>query len=268
MRNFKFLVSLFIGIVAMNLQAQDKKVPATTDYPAITFETNTHDFGTIHEKDVVKYTFKFKNTGTAPLLISKIKASCGCTVPSNWSKEPIMPGESSQFTVQFNSRNKPNKQHKRITITCNTKAGREYANITANVIPDPELEKARQERYKKIREQQAARRAAQAKKRAEEAKLKSAKEGALKQKVAPKKTLELNKAKPVKKEADKKVSLDTKTQKSAEKSAKKIEKNAAKAKKLSAKMAKINKQIAKNQAAIKKMKKKLAKLEKKLKKLD
>ncbi len=268
MRNFKFLVSLFIGIMALGLKAQEGDKTAATNVPVITFEKTNHDFGTIHEKDVVKTTFTFKNTGNAPLLITRIKASCGCTIPSNWTKEPILPGEESQFTVQFNSRNKPNKQHKRITITCNTAAGREYVNIQANVIPDPELEKARQERYKKIREQQAARKAAQAKKKAAEANPQINKEVVAKEKqeaAAKKKAVkkEIKEVKTVKKETK----LDDKQKKAAEKEAKIMAKESVKAKKLSVKIAKLNKQIAKNRAANKKMEAKVRKLENKLESL-
>jgi hypothetical protein len=270
MKNLKFLVSLFISVLAFNMQAQEKKEANATEFPVITFDKTDHDFGTIHEKDIVETTFKFKNTGNAPLLITKIKASCGCTIPSNWTKDPILPGEESQFTVKFNSRNKPNKQHKRITLTCNTAAGREYVNIRANVIPDPELEKARQERYKKIREQQALRKAEQAKKleaKKKELALSKEKAAGEAKEIEKKKTLEIAKQKGQEKAEKKEVKLNEKTKEAANKDAKTIEKTAVKAKKINAKMAKLNKQIAKNKAANKKLEARLEKLEKKLKKL-
>ncbi len=149
----KKLFLLLAFAVTVTLQAQDKQKATDEKFPVMTFETKTHDFGTLHEGDVVKYVYKFKNTGDAPLIINKIRASCGCTVPSGWKKEPIMPGESGEFTVQFNTRNKIHKQRKTVTVYCNTKNKMERVTFTADVIPDPKMEKIREERRKKWMEQ-------------------------------------------------------------------------------------------------------------------
>ncbi len=154
----KLFLSL-VAIAAVNLfsQAQNEKVVGTPkESPQITFTNQVHDFGTIQEGDVVETVFEFTNTGNAPLTIQRISASCGCTVPKDWKKEPIMPGEKSSFSVKFNSKNKPNKQNKRITILSNA-PGKNFASIKANVIPDPELEKARKERIAKYKAQRAER---------------------------------------------------------------------------------------------------------------
>ncbi|MDH5597975.1 MAG: DUF1573 domain-containing protein [Cyclobacteriaceae bacterium] len=87
--------------------------------PAFQFETTEHDFGTINQGDVVEYTFKFTNTGEAPLIIQSAVGSCGCTVPS-WPKEPIPVGGSSEVTAKFDSKGKAGTQNKTITITANT----------------------------------------------------------------------------------------------------------------------------------------------------
>ena len=134
------------------------------DAPVIEFGELVHDFGDINEGDKVETTFKFKNTGKSPLVITRIKGSCGCTVPSNWKREPIMPGEESEFTVSFNSKNKPNKQQKTVTLTCNTNKGREIVRIKANVKPDPAQEKIRAERLAKRKKQQEERKKQLAKK--------------------------------------------------------------------------------------------------------
>ena len=70
------------------------------------------------------------------MVVTDIKSSCGCTVPQGWSKEPLMPGESSQFTVKFNGKG-ANKVSKTITLTTNTESGREQVRISAFVKPDP-----------------------------------------------------------------------------------------------------------------------------------
>lgn len=87
--------------------------------PAFSFEKTEHDFGTIKEGEVVSYTFKFKNTGEAPLIISKVQPSCGCTAP-DWSREPIPVGGEGFVKVEFDSNGKPNIQSKSVTVTANT----------------------------------------------------------------------------------------------------------------------------------------------------
>jgi hypothetical protein len=102
------------------------------------FEKTEHDFGTINEGDVVETVFNFTNNGKSELIITKAKASCGCTVPE-WPKEPIMPGESGEIKVKFNSKRKPNLQQKQITLETNTDNGKEIIKIRAMVIPEKKV---------------------------------------------------------------------------------------------------------------------------------
>jgi len=87
--------------------------------PVIQYEVEDHDFGTIKEGQKVSFTYKFKNTGDAPLIIQNAQPSCGCTVPT-WTKEPIPVGGSGTVTAEFDSNGKPNIQNKTITVTANT----------------------------------------------------------------------------------------------------------------------------------------------------
>jgi ABC-type molybdate transport system substrate-binding protein len=108
----------------------------SSKFPVLTFDKKEHDFGEIEAKTAVETVFSYTNTGEAPLVITDIKSSCGCTVPQDWSKEPLAPGESGKFTVKFNGSGK-NKVTKSITVTANTETGKEVVNITAFVKPDP-----------------------------------------------------------------------------------------------------------------------------------
>ena len=146
-----------------NLKKAAAKNLSREDAPIIKFDKTVHDWGNINEGDKVETVFNFKNIGKSELIITKIKASCGCTVPTGWSREPIMPGASGSFTVKFNSKGKPNKQQKTVTLTCNTVAGREVVKIKAQVKPDPAQEKIRAERAEKRKIQQAERAAIRAK---------------------------------------------------------------------------------------------------------
>ena len=66
------------------------------------------------------------------MVITDIKSSCGCTVPQDWSREPLAPGETGKFTVNYNGAG-PNKITKTINISANTESGSEVVKISAFV---------------------------------------------------------------------------------------------------------------------------------------
>ena len=72
-------------------------VPAGA-FPKFTFDQEEHNFGQIRDGDIVSHTFRFTNSGEAPLIISKATAACGCTVPQ-WPKQPIPVGGSGEIQV-------------------------------------------------------------------------------------------------------------------------------------------------------------------------
>lgn len=86
---------------------------------AFSFEEMEYDFGTINEGQVVEHLFNFTNNGQAPLVISNITASCGCTSP-DWTKTPVQPGEKGFVKVVFNSTAKSGSQAPTVTIQANT----------------------------------------------------------------------------------------------------------------------------------------------------
>lgn len=104
--------------------------------PSIEFNETEHDFGTIPNGIPVQTVFEYKNTGSSPLVVSDIKSTCGCTVPSDWTKE-VMPGETGKFTVEFNGKGNGNQVTKTITLTTNTEKGSEAVSIKAFVEADP-----------------------------------------------------------------------------------------------------------------------------------
>jgi Protein of unknown function (DUF1573) len=87
--------------------------------PVIEFETVDHDFGTVKEGNKATFTYKFKNTGQAPLIIQSAQPSCGCTVPK-WSQEPIPVGGTGFVAAEFDTNGKPGINNKTITVTANT----------------------------------------------------------------------------------------------------------------------------------------------------
>jgi len=99
----------------------------------IQFEEAIFNFGEVENGEIIQTVFSFTNSGDEPLLITNAKGSCGCTVPA-WPKEPIMPGESGEFVVRFNSKNKVGLTSKRVTITANTTPANTYLTVKGKVI--------------------------------------------------------------------------------------------------------------------------------------
>lgn len=121
---------------AQNAQVSAEQTAPVGPTTTIAFEETDFDFGSIKEGEKVKHTYKFKNTGKEPLVISSAKGSCGCTVPK-WPSEPIAPGGTGQIDVEFDSKGKPGKQTKRVTVVANTEPAQTFLNISGNVEKDP-----------------------------------------------------------------------------------------------------------------------------------
>ena len=107
----KIITILFIGVMSLSLNAQDKKVAK------IEFKTTTIDYGTVEKGADGVRTFEFTNTGNAPLIISSVKSTCGCTVPKK-PKGPIMPGEKGEIEVKYDTK-RVNPIRKTITVISN-----------------------------------------------------------------------------------------------------------------------------------------------------
>ncbi len=123
-------------IKSENVSQAAERDAVAGDFPVLTFDKKEHDFGEIENGTPVETVFAYTNTGKAPLVITDIKSTCGCTVPQDWSKEPLAPGSSAKFTVKFNGKG-ANNVTKTVTVTANTESGKETVKIKAFIKPDP-----------------------------------------------------------------------------------------------------------------------------------
>lgn len=98
----------------------------------IKFKTEVVDYGTITQNSDGTRLFTFTNTGDAPLLITNVKASCGCTVPT-YSKAPILPGESGELNIKYDTKRLGNFT-KTVTVTSNAEGGNKILKIKGNII--------------------------------------------------------------------------------------------------------------------------------------
>lgn len=142
------LMMLFLGATTAIAQTEEKeeveeqvvetiKQKDSNERQAqIEFETTSIDFGTFSEKEPVQTcTFKFKNTGNAPLVIHQAMATCGCTVPT-YPKEPIMPGEEGEINVRYNGKGKfPGQFRKSIVVRTNAAKELVRLRITGDMTP-------------------------------------------------------------------------------------------------------------------------------------
>lgn len=123
-------ISVFFFLLAGIASGQTKD-------PSISFDKVVHDFGNITEQGgSVTSKFEFTNTGSAPLLVSQVRASCGCTTP-DWSKEPILPGKRGFVAATYDPRNRPGPFDKSINVTTNTNPPTTILHIKGDVSPKP-----------------------------------------------------------------------------------------------------------------------------------
>jgi hypothetical protein len=124
---------IFVGLAAFKPKPKAKpkaaapaKVVLSDKAYEVKFDRTFHDFGTISEGTEVKTTFIMTNIGKEPVTIIGHDVQCGCTTPT-YTKEPIMPGKSTEIIVGFNSAGKAGAQDK--TVTLNTNAGKEIVSF-------------------------------------------------------------------------------------------------------------------------------------------
>jgi len=101
----KMIISFIFLVFAWTAIAQEeiKTNQDTKDIPEIYFENTSYNFGTIDYNGNGTCEFKFKNTGEEPLLLTNVKASCGCTTPT-WPKEPIKKNKKGTIVVKYNTK--------------------------------------------------------------------------------------------------------------------------------------------------------------------
>ncbi|MCA0151777.1 MULTISPECIES: DUF1573 domain-containing protein [Winogradskyella] len=140
----KLIAVLFVGMMSLGLYAQDKKVAK------IEFKTEIIDYGTIEKGADGVRVFEFTNTGNAPLIISNVKSTCGCTVPKK-PKEPIMPGETGEIEVKYDT-NRVNPIRKTITVISNAERPTVALKIKGLVV-DPSKTSVLEKKSKSMIEQ-------------------------------------------------------------------------------------------------------------------
>lgn len=129
----KVVLSFLMMLFVVAAYAQEKAQIASVNGPQITFQESEYKFGDLEQGEKAEHVFTFKNTGTAPLVLSDVRTTCGCTA-SEWPKEPVAPGKSGQIKVTFNSAGKMGAQNKVVTIVSNAVNAQEQVKMIGNVV--------------------------------------------------------------------------------------------------------------------------------------
>lgn len=132
MKKLTATIGLFLFAVASIFAQEATSKIETAGGAEMTFETEVIDYGTIPQNADGVRTFTFTNTGSAPLIISNAKGSCGCTVPT-WPKEPINPGQTGEIKVKY-ATNRLGPINKSVTVNSNAATPVKVLRIKGNVI--------------------------------------------------------------------------------------------------------------------------------------
>ena len=122
-----FLVTMAL-IIFVGVQAQ------RAAGPQLTWENSNHNFGDVVLGDKVDHVYKFTNTGNEPLIITDVKVSCGCTLPKSWPRDPVMPGDTGELVISFNSAAKPLGKLERTTQIISNATNAEASQIKFSAI--------------------------------------------------------------------------------------------------------------------------------------
>ncbi len=128
-----FISSLHFACTSNDVNSVDKQsvdsakraqqLNAATDSANFTqiqwIDSNHQNLGKVKEGSVMEVSWRFKNTGTKPLIISNVNASCGCTVAEK-PEAPVAAGEEGVIKAKFDSKDRQGMQRKDVYVLANT----------------------------------------------------------------------------------------------------------------------------------------------------
>jgi hypothetical protein len=127
---------------SVGVSAQEKKANVgptiTTTPPAqkpttpVKWKEEVFDFGELKKGVPVSHDFSFVNTTKQTVIITNVKASCGCTA-TNYTKTPVKPGETATVTATYNAAS-PGAFSKTVTVSLNENEVPKVLTIKGKVI--------------------------------------------------------------------------------------------------------------------------------------
>ncbi len=136
----KSILILLVALIGgVQLFAQTATTPAykNPDAPVIFLQETLFNYGTIEQDANGIHYFIYKNIGKEPLVFSKVRSSCGCTIPS-WSREPLLSGKQDTLKVKYDT-HRIGQFSKTISIFSNAKKPIVVVRIQGKVVPKGSL---------------------------------------------------------------------------------------------------------------------------------
>jgi hypothetical protein len=109
--------TLILNLIIVSISLQfyaPKAISDDEENPKISWEQTTVNLGEVQKDKPVPATFTFDNISNEPIIISSVKASCGCTT-SSYTKKPVQPGSKGNITITYNAR-KTGAFHKTVRV--------------------------------------------------------------------------------------------------------------------------------------------------------
>jgi hypothetical protein len=139
-KKYVLFLLVSVALISCDNRRKDKIADDASTQTALALKDSTtvqiidsaYNFGKVTDGEKVEYSYRFKNTGTKPLVIVDASASCGCTVPQKPEK-PILPGDIGFIKIVFDSKGRVGNAHKTITVTSNANPGFPPLVLTGDV---------------------------------------------------------------------------------------------------------------------------------------
>ena len=109
----------------------------TSPDPVVWVDSDKHDWGTVTGAETVEHVFAVRNTGGAPLNITRVQTSCGCTA-AVLDHQYLKSGEETRLKVTFDPRGRHGQQTRTVWIHSNDpKNPQKQLVISANIAEQP-----------------------------------------------------------------------------------------------------------------------------------
>ena len=108
------------SITNNSIAANEKVIEDSANFTTLQWIDSVHqDLGKVTQGQMVEVSWRFKNTGNKPLVMTNATASCGCTVAEK-PEQPVAPGETGVIKAKFDSNGREGEQRKEVYVTANT----------------------------------------------------------------------------------------------------------------------------------------------------
>lgn len=134
MKSIITLISAFlVGAASFSQEQSTPQASTSNTLSAASFSwgSTSYDFRKTKGGIPVGYEFRFTNTGMIPLIISSVKASCGCTVTA-YTKEPVEKGGSGFVRVTYDAA-QTGAYSKTVTVYANIAEGMAHLTIKGEI---------------------------------------------------------------------------------------------------------------------------------------